>query len=331
MTPRHSGLGGRWRALLRALLRALPRAPILHFLALGGSLLALEAAFEEPEPLRVSAVQVRMLEDEQRRQLGRPPSAKELEGVVEAWISDELAVREARRLGFHRSDLVIQRRLIDKMEVLGDGAGDVETGLLLERAFALGLDRSDPIVRRRLVQLVEQGWARRDGPLRASPEALEDFLVHHAERFGLPPRVELSHVFVAGTGGAVEPRAQALLDQFREVLMEPDDAVAWSDAFPRGLHLKGQGEEKLARTLGASAARLAFEAPVGEWVGPVASVWGQHLLFVHRRIDPELPGVEVLRPQLLQAMADEREKELLEIARRALRQRSRIVVEEPGG
>lgn len=268
MTPRHSGLGGRWRALLRTLLRALPRAPILHFLALGGSLLALEAAFEEPEPLRVSAVQVRMLEDEQRCQLGRPPSAKELEGVVEACISDELAVREARRLGFHRRDSVIQRRLIDKMEVLGDGAGEVGTGLLLERVFALGLDRSDPIVRRRLVQLVEQGWARRDGPLRASPEALEDFRVHHAERCGLTPRVELSHVFVAGTSGAAEPRAQALLDQFREVLMEPDDAVAWLELEETGDGVEVTWRTPVAQFPGAEIVRPRLPCVRRQYFGP---------------------------------------------------------------
>ena len=47
--------------------------------------------------------------------LERPPTEAELNKAVEAWISEELLVREARRLGVQRGDPIVRRRLAEKM------------------------------------------------------------------------------------------------------------------------------------------------------------------------------------------------------------------------
>ncbi|WP_371395894.1 peptidyl-prolyl cis-trans isomerase [Fretibacter rubidus] len=49
---------------------------------------------------------------------GRPPSDQELQGLVRDHIKEEIYYREARRLGLEQNDVVIRRRLRQKMEFL---------------------------------------------------------------------------------------------------------------------------------------------------------------------------------------------------------------------
>ena len=48
----------------------------------------------------------------------RPPTDAELKGLIDDWIREEIAVREAMAAGLDRDDTVIRRRLRQKLEFL---------------------------------------------------------------------------------------------------------------------------------------------------------------------------------------------------------------------
>lgn len=310
------------------------RSPLLHFLALGGLLLAADAIRDDAEgdldDILVDEAQVRLLQEEYRSLHQQTPDLDITRRLVDSWIDREVKVREARRLGFDE-DLLIRRRMVEKMEVLLPlGSRDEAQGTepsasahdvadLYEQAVALGLDRNDPIIRARLVKKLETHWAAAEGPIRASREELTRFAKGHRERFARPGTVRVSHVFVAGPDA--DSRARQLLRELRRSETAPQAAVALGDAFLAGHHLPLRSERRLTVALGAEAARLAFSAPTAEWVGPVASPWGVHLLWVHDRRDGALPSVDVIRPQILLAMAEERREQRIEQATAELRQR----------
>jgi len=107
------------------------RAPLLHFLLLGGGIFALQTIFSQPgssapspdRVVEVSAAQVERLEQQARRASGRAPSPEEREHRIREWVDEEILFREALALGWSRSDPVVQRRLIQNMRFLGDQAG----------------------------------------------------------------------------------------------------------------------------------------------------------------------------------------------------------------
>ena len=50
----------------------------------------------------------------------RPPNAKELQGLVDSWVREEVLYREGVQLGLDRDDPVIRRRVRQKVDVLAE-------------------------------------------------------------------------------------------------------------------------------------------------------------------------------------------------------------------
>ena len=102
------------------------KEPLLHFAVLGLGLFALyrlasDDAGEAAQEIVVDAPRIAALAEQFVRTWRRPPSAAELDGLVQSYVRDEVLYREGLALGLDRDDPVIRSRIRLKMEVLGDG------------------------------------------------------------------------------------------------------------------------------------------------------------------------------------------------------------------
>ena len=75
---------------------------------------------EVPDKIVVSASRVTNLGDGFARTWRRAPSEQELQGLIEDYIRDEVFYREGRTAGLDRDDVVIRRRVRQKMEFLAE-------------------------------------------------------------------------------------------------------------------------------------------------------------------------------------------------------------------
>jgi hypothetical protein len=105
----------------------LPREPLFQFLVLGTALFALfhlvgSKKAEAPERLIVSSAQIANLADGFARTWQRPPGKEELQGLVDDYIRDEVFYREGRAAGLDRDDVIIRRRVRQKMEFFAEDA-----------------------------------------------------------------------------------------------------------------------------------------------------------------------------------------------------------------
>jgi parvulin-like peptidyl-prolyl isomerase len=78
------------------------------------------------------------------------------------------------------------------------------------------------------------------------------------------------------------------------------------------------------------AARLA-ELPAGEWVGPVGSRYGEHLVFVHGRRPGEIPELDAVREKVKAAVRQSTAQRWLGERLRQLRSEVEVVVVEGEG
>jgi peptidyl-prolyl cis-trans isomerase C len=111
----------------RHLTSSLLREPLVHFVVLGTALFLLYARVA-PEPAHeivVPASLVQGLVRDAERRTGRTPTPAEAEAMVERWIDDEVRYREALALGLDRGDLIVRRRLVQKMDFLLAGSTPV--------------------------------------------------------------------------------------------------------------------------------------------------------------------------------------------------------------
>jgi len=141
------------------------REPLVHFAVLGAALFALQRWATPParDRIVVTAEVARGLRQDHARRYGAPPTAAEESVLVRRWVDDEVLVREATRLGLDRGDIIVRRRLIQKM------------------------------------QFLQESLARIPVP---SDAELEAWLDAHATRYAAPARVSLTHVFVAADAHA---------------------------------------------------------------------------------------------------------------------------------
>lgn len=319
------------------------RAPVAHFLLAGGLLFALAARPGDARhavnaengaartPIRFTAQTLERLRDDWTERFGTPPSASEEESLLVLAVDEEILFREALALGLDRDNRVVRGRLIQLGGFLGLAREGDEHGLERE-ARSLDLTRSDPVIRRHLVEMMRVALEK---PRRADLPSEDDLARYYeltAERWSLPARVRLTHVYL-GTdrhGGALEHDAARLLDELRRKGVSPAAAPALGDPFARGNGPILGSQADLDRAFGAGFADSIAAFDRGSWAGPVSSAYGLHLVWIHERLPARSRPLDSVRSQVLHAYLEERGAERLQGTLQTLRAAYPVEIERRG-
>lgn len=109
---------------------SLLRQPLLHFFLIGTGLFALYSLVEDTPPtpdrasITVSIQDAKWLASQFKAARSRFPSEKELEAIVDAFVREEIYVREALALGLDQGDAIVRKRLSQKMEFLTEAGAE---------------------------------------------------------------------------------------------------------------------------------------------------------------------------------------------------------------
>ena len=98
------------------------RDPLCLFLLIGAGVFVLHGLARQDETLviTVTAAQVDRFAALWRAQTGRAPSEAELQALIDDHVREEILVREARRLRLDEGDVIVRRRLAQKLALLSD-------------------------------------------------------------------------------------------------------------------------------------------------------------------------------------------------------------------
>jgi hypothetical protein len=268
---------------------------LLHFLVLGAVLFGLfgmvgKKDAEASAKIVVSASRVATLADGFARTWRRPPTAQELDGLVEDYIRDEVFYREGRAAGLDRDDVVIRRRVRQKMEFLAEDMSAVEP----------------------------------------SDDQLAAHLASHPETFRAEDRLTFRQVFLSATrrGNALESDARQIADTLARTSTTVDTA-AFGDPFLLGEEFHAMSQGDVARTFGEGFARQLSTMEQGRWQGPIPSSFGVHFVVVDERVGGGLPPLDTVRAAVQRDWLNARRIEAEQKLYRTLRDRYHIVVEPP--
>ena len=285
-------------------MNSLLRRPLLHFWLIGFLIFVVERGYFAPEVvLEVAypnADQIAALASQWQQARGREASAAGLARMIQQAIDQSILLSEALRLGFHYQDSIVQQRLIRDMRFMQDdsAASDVE---LLEQAYAMNLHVNDLVVRRRLVQMMES-YLRASGenqPL--TDKVLRVLYLEQIETFTQPERLSFSHAFVSQDryrGKSLE-RAQQLVKHFEEDELSPDAGVSMGDPFISGYRFSKVTQRQIEREFGAGFGERVFDSRVGQWGGPIRSVYGWHAVWLSERLPAEPMSYESVKSKLV--------------------------------
>ena len=303
--------------------RKLVREPLVHFLAGGVLLFALDAwrgsSGEGPSyELHVGAGQIERLRQAWQVQSGRSPSDAELGALVEDHIREEIFYREAVRRGLDDGDALVRRRLAQKL------------AFLVEDLAAAAEPRE---------------------------EELRRFHDERAGRYAESARLSFRHVFfsrdrradpaadataaltalgagteiVGGRGGV--PRGGALGGGPAGTAGSTGRAAGAPAGDPFMLHSEyaGRTHQEVRELFGLefADALFALETAAGGWQGPVRSSYGEHLVQVIARAAERVPPFEEVREAVARDFRQEQRERANEAAYRDMRSRYEVVVGEP--
>jgi parvulin-like peptidyl-prolyl cis-trans isomerase-like protein len=274
---------------------ALLREPLLQFLVLGAALFGLfhlvdKRRAEQPATIVVSSARIANLADGFARTWQRQPSREELQGLVDDYIRDEVFYREGRAAGLDRDDVIIRRRVRQKMEFLAED-----------------LSLPEP-----------------------TEEQLAAYLKSNPERFRTEDRLTFRHVFLSATRRAstIDSDSRQLADVLART-GGAAEATSLGDPFLLGDEFHALSQNDVASIFGDGFARRIFVMEQGHWQGPVSSSFGQHFVYINERIPGSLPPLDAVRQAVVREWSNERRLKAEQKLYGSLRDRYEIVVEAP--
>ncbi len=243
------------------------REPLTHFLLIGALLFGVGLIFKaQQRPVIVVNTQdVAQMAEYWELQSQRPPTREELTAMVRERVDEEILAREAQRLGLDQDDLIIRRRLAQKMAFAGQDVAPIP----------------EP-----------------------SPRTLESYYDRTRQTYAEPAHLTLRHAFFSVERTEGDPRlaAEAALATTRS------GQTPVSDPFMLALTYADVSAIELLRDYGPEFAQLAEKAPLGTWVGPVASPFGWHVVRIESRRPARIPPFNDVKSEVRDAyMAEQRQ------------------------
>ena len=270
-------------------MRRLLTEPIVHFLMIGAVLFA---AYRWVAPdtgdgrrIVIGTGVVNDLVAQHVAAKGREPSVAELSNLIEAHVRDEVLYREGVTLGLDRDDIVVKRRVRQKLEVMAE-----------EEA---------------------SGGAPTEAELAA-------FLAANQARFVQPAILTFEQVFLGpATSGPRVVRAVAVT---REAVRNGTDPgqLGHPSLLPR--RMTQAPADLVARDFGERFAAALETAPVGEWVGPIASSFGAHFVRISDRTAAAMGSLDQVRGQVVREWESDRRQRARNDAYAKMRSRYEISI-----
>ena len=220
----------------------------------------------------------------------RAPGKEELQGLIEDYIRDEVFYREGRAAGLDRDDVIIRRRVRQKMEFLAE-------------------DMSVP---------------------EPSDQQLAAYLASNPERFTTEDQFTFHQVFLSATRrvGTIESDSKQVANALARAGAAAD-TTALGDPFLLGEEFQAVSQSEVASIFGEGFAKRISVMEKGRWQGPISSGFGQHFVFISERISGGSPPLDAVRPAVRREWASAQRLEAERRLYVSLRERYEIVVETP--
>jgi hypothetical protein len=274
------------------------REPLLHFLLAGAVLFGAYAwinrTAETPtaskaQQIHVSAGDVRWLAENWTTQWRRPPTQEELRGLITDYLNEQLLAREARALGLEDNDVIVRRRLAQKLTFLIDDT----------------LRRAEP-----------------------SDDELQRFYEVNAQRFRSSARISFAHVYFSPQRRA-DARSDATdaLKLLLAAGGTPP-AAELGDRLLIESEFRDETEQSISSSFGPGFARAAFALKAGAWSGPIESGYGLHLVRVSALREAQMPPLSEIRARVAEEWKREQEQAAKERYLGELRKKYDIVADE---
>lgn len=254
------------------------KEPLLHFVLLGAIIFLVydqvAGRGSAPGEIFISRGQQENLLNTFGRTWQRPPTPEEFQGLLQDYVRQEIAYRESVSMGLDQDDIVIRRRLRQKLELLAEDVASLAA---------------------------------------PTDQELQAYLEANAEDFAIEPRLTFRHVYFSRDrrGDDAGQDAAQLLQRIAGD-GPAGDFEQFGDPLPLPFELRDIREGEVARLFGTLFTDGLKGLEVGQWSGPVESGFGLHLVFLEAREAGRLPRLPEVRDAVQREWLSERRREAVD-------------------
>lgn len=271
----------------------------MHLFVLGLAVLGLHAALNrspekvqnDPYLVEVSSADIEWFRTMWKKRMGREPTVQDLRAQVNQVIRETILEREAVEMGLDKDDVVVRRRLAQKMEFLFKD----------------------------LSSLAEP-----------SDEDLLEYLEQNRGQYETPMQMTFTQVFFntdkRGVEGA-ERAVKAFLESGEAGGANPSADHQLGDATMLPAHCEKCDLREIQGRFGADFSEKVKTLLPGSWHGPVLSGYGLHAVYVEDRSDPRLPAFDAIKDRLQADWIGEKQRVNTQKAYQELRSQYRVLLE----
>jgi len=229
------------------------KEPLIYFFVLGFVVFGLHSSLNrekqiqnvDPFTVNVTSSDIEWIRSSWEARMKRKPTQQEFQGLIDRFIRDEILFREASAMDMDERDLVIQRRLVQKLTFVFED---------LAEAIA------------------------------PTDEGLRKYMQENQDKYRIPEMMSFTHVyFNPDKRKDVMEEAKVVLTQLKSEKSTPKEAVSLGDPIMVDSTFRQRSPDEVSRTLGEQFAAKLFSAGEMGWQGPIVSTFGVHLVYIDER------------------------------------------------
>ncbi len=271
--------------------------PLIQFLVIGACIYGAYALFGEPQEdfrdttIRVDSNRINAMISQWEKRWNRLPTRAEIDGLIQAYIREDVLYRQA---------------------------------------VAMGLNEDDPITRRRMAQKLEFLTSDLSQMQKPQEGELEQYFTENAESYRDLDTISFIHVFIDPDkrGDTTLGDADEILAQL-QAAGEPDaETIQVGDRLMLQNNFSSTTQLEIRRQLGSGFAEVVMELEPGQWHGPVLSGYGVHLVYVYEFVEAPLAVFADVQARVLDDWHAQKREQFNADFVKSLKSRYQIVIDE---
>lgn len=244
------------------------KEPLLHFIAVGAALFFIYYATayrpdinKSGDIIVISSSDIERLAYLFEKTWQRPPNNKELKGLVDDYLEEEVLYREAMKLGLDKDDTVVRRRMRQKMEFF--------------------------------VNDLTQQTA-------PTEKQLKEFLQKNKDKYRTESRLSFKQIFFKPDKES-ENRSNRIINLREKLNKKQNsiqNTTDLGDATILPVNLEMVTVSEVDNQFGKGFGYKLYELAPNRWEGPVESAYGYHLIFIEEKTEGEDPKLSEIRSEV---------------------------------
>ena len=243
------------------ILKTIIREPLVHFLLLGVTVFGLYSAVTrspvaaDGQVIELGQGELGQLFESFSRTWQRPPTEAEFANLVDSRVKEEVFYREGLKMSLDKDDTLVRRRMQQKMEFLLEPSAE---------------------------ELIPK-----EGELEA-------YLAANARKFRTQDRLAFRQIFFDGKGSSESTVERAkIVRAHLETAAASEETAGDPTLLPERMELSDA--DVVASIFGKDFVAALKLVPEGEWVGPLNSPFGGHLVYVDEKKEGGTPPLADVR------------------------------------